>query len=173
MAYSTCSINPLENEAVVQALLQATQGALTVVEKKLENFVHRSGLVTWKVVNEDLAVVDGENFKKSTARYRLSMLPSRKFDDHLKKCIRVYPHDNDTGGFFICVLKKLKHFPENETSTDLCKSTEICISKGEECFFARTPDARRFKIAGGLADFLDSQGNSFNVVSAGLASEVP
>jgi 16S rRNA C967 or C1407 C5-methylase (RsmB/RsmF family) len=53
MVYSTCSINPIEDEAVVAALLAAAKGALRLVQFELAGFTTRPGLSTWSA-DEDL-----------------------------------------------------------------------------------------------------------------------
>ena len=32
--------------------------------------------------------------------------------EELKKCMRVFPHDQNTSGFFIAVIRKLKEFDQ-------------------------------------------------------------
>eukprot|EP00959_Pyramimonas_sp_CCMP1952_P131823 2756086-Pyramimonas_sp.AAC.1 len=62
MAYSTCSMNPLEDEAVVAALLRKGGGALELVqcEHRLRGFETRPGLRTWFVADEDRMRYDTE-----------------------------------------------------------------------------------------------------------------
>jgi 16S rRNA C967 or C1407 C5-methylase (RsmB/RsmF family) len=54
MCYSTCSMNPIENEAVVAELLRLTDGSLELVDKRsdMSGFVARPGWNTWKVLSE-------------------------------------------------------------------------------------------------------------------------
>ena len=49
--YSTCSFNPVENEAVVAAVLEATGGAMRLVDVSgnLPALKRRPGLNAWKV----------------------------------------------------------------------------------------------------------------------------
>ena len=49
--YSTCSFNPLENEAVVAALLLRT-GAVLEVAPALEGLPTRPGLTKWVVLDD-------------------------------------------------------------------------------------------------------------------------
>ena len=50
MVYSTCSLNPAENEAVVAQILRACGGRVSVVDvsKELPSLVRRPGLTQWK-----------------------------------------------------------------------------------------------------------------------------
>jgi len=54
MCYSTCSLNPIENEAVVAEILRVTDGSLELVDKRgdMDGFVARSGWTSWKVMTE-------------------------------------------------------------------------------------------------------------------------
>jgi 16S rRNA C967 or C1407 C5-methylase (RsmB/RsmF family) len=54
LCYSTCSMNPIENEAVVAELLRQSKGALQLVEKRhdLPGLRARPGWSTWKVLRE-------------------------------------------------------------------------------------------------------------------------
>ena len=54
ICYSTCSMNPIENEAVVAELLRAADGALELVDKRpdMPQFVARPGWTSWKVMGE-------------------------------------------------------------------------------------------------------------------------
>lgn len=53
MVYSTCSFNPVENEAVVAAVLKATKGAIQLVDvsETLPALKRKHGLLSWKVSN--------------------------------------------------------------------------------------------------------------------------
>jgi 16S rRNA C967 or C1407 C5-methylase (RsmB/RsmF family) len=55
MCYSTCSLNPVENEAVVAEILRRADGALELVDcsGQLAGFRVRPGMTTWKVLCED------------------------------------------------------------------------------------------------------------------------
>jgi 16S rRNA C967 or C1407 C5-methylase (RsmB/RsmF family) len=51
LVYSTCSFNPIENEAVVASLLRSTKGTLELIDvsKDLPALKRYPGLSTWKV----------------------------------------------------------------------------------------------------------------------------
>ncbi len=80
IVYSTCTYAPEENEAVVDAIL-AEYGphTLRIVPARLEGLTTSAGLVTW----------NGQQFHSS-----------------LQNTLRIWPHQNDTGGFFVAVIEK-------------------------------------------------------------------
>lgn len=80
IVYATCTYAPEENEAVVDAVLRAV-GAdrLQLRPARIAGVVSDPGLTAW----------DGQAFHPSLAN-----------------AMRVWPHQNDTGGFFVAVLEK-------------------------------------------------------------------
>ena len=111
MVYSTCSLNPIEDEVVVLSLLKQANGGLELVdvEDKLENLKHLNGLERWVLMQKNLKILNSfEDVEESSKNlFTPDMFPA---DDvgkyHLKRCIRIMPHLQDTGGFFIAVLRK-------------------------------------------------------------------
>ena len=55
MVYSTCSMNPIENEAVVCQLLQAFPGQIQLldIKEKLPGLITKPGLTEWCVMAKD------------------------------------------------------------------------------------------------------------------------
>lgn len=78
LVYSTCSLEPIEDENVVTYLLDNYPDA------KLEDFDLQ--LQRGSVCNE----FDGMSFHKD-----------------IQKCLKLWPQDNDTEGFFVAKIKKL------------------------------------------------------------------
>ncbi|GKZ00445.1 hypothetical protein MPSEU_000997100 [Mayamaea pseudoterrestris] len=192
LCYSTCSFNPIENEAVVAELLRRSEGKLELMVISLNGFRTRPGMSDWKVFCEPKSRRDMMNeYKKTCAKVqerkkeweakqkesaeadegaasaeapadektpapfpvvpnRVKYEPTCMADDaailemaksaglsffethddvpddmkkrvrpsafsptedeaksfHLERCIRAFPQDNDTGGFFIALLRK-------------------------------------------------------------------
>ncbi|NKE37963.1 RsmB/NOP family class I SAM-dependent RNA methyltransferase [Natronococcus sp. JC468] len=75
VVYSTCTFAPEENEAVVQHVLEAEDCRVVDFDLDLE---HSPGLAEW----------DGQ-----------------EYDSSLERAARIYPHQNDTGGFFVAKLE--------------------------------------------------------------------
>jgi NOL1/NOP2/sun family putative RNA methylase len=76
LVYSTCTLEPLENEAVVDYLLRNTNAE---IEK----------------INLPIRAIEG--FKK---------FGDLEFLDEVRKCLRIHPQMNDTEGFFVAKLIK-------------------------------------------------------------------
>ncbi|KAI3451180.1 hypothetical protein Pfo_007845 [Paulownia fortunei] len=160
MVYSTCSMNPVENEAVVAEVLRRCGGTIELVDvsTELPQLVRRPGLKKWKVRDKGLWFAS----YKDVPKYRRSvvtpgMFPSGKLyeeiseHDHetatgqfcengdgnsekglqltddsvaptnnleaevsalpLERCMRIVPHDQNSGAFFIAVFHKLASLP--------------------------------------------------------------
>lgn len=117
MIYSTCSINPLEDEAVVAALLLYSNGKLTLVDVEKEGLLpglkKRPGISTWTCDSEIFTVGEADEAAKEASKSRLTPLvpsmyppcPEVAAQLHLNRCVRILPHDQDTGGFFVAVLE--------------------------------------------------------------------
>ncbi|MAE42918.1 tRNA methyltransferase [Candidatus Woesearchaeota archaeon] len=79
LVYSTCSLEPEENEGVVDFLLSKYKSA-SLEEIKLKNLKKSEPIL---------------EFEKNN------------YNSDIKKCLRIWPQDNDSEGFFVAKLKKL------------------------------------------------------------------
>lgn len=124
MVYSTCSLNPIENEAVVAALLiwaRQSEGLnLQLVDptqdvaRRLPGLKWRPGLTDWKCTNDLMLVGETEKSEVARSKQRLlpilpSMLPPSDSEIlaslNLHRCMRLMPQDQNTGGFFVAILE--------------------------------------------------------------------
>ena len=126
LSYSTCTFNPLENEAVVAELLRRTRGCVELVDvsDRLPELPRRPGVATWKVCGDDMRWIDTHEQSQTIAdraerrRFRASMWPPPPGSDIsrvLRRCCRIVPHLADTGGFFVAILRKVKPWPDAGT----------------------------------------------------------
>lgn len=108
--YSTCSMNPVENEAVVAWILSRHPLVRLVdVSDQLPALKRRPGLSRWRVLSKD-----GREFERvedvpddQKRRFPLSLFPRPEYAEMgLEHCLRIYPHLQNTGGFFVAVLEK-------------------------------------------------------------------
>ncbi|KAI7880932.1 S-adenosyl-L-methionine-dependent methyltransferase [Lichtheimia hyalospora FSU 10163] len=115
IVYSTCSFNPVENEAVVAEVLRRANGALILkdVSDQLPELKRKPGLTSWKVMTKDgqyLDSLDDIQDEAQRKRFPASLFPPANDENtlHLERCLRIYPHLQDTGGFFVAVFEKVK-----------------------------------------------------------------
>jgi tRNA (cytosine49-C5)-methyltransferase len=82
MVYSTCTIEPEENEAVVSYLLD-------------------------KYSNAKLEYVDDKKLGL-TRTPAITRFQDLKIRPEVKNCLRIHPYDNDTEGFFVARIRKIE-----------------------------------------------------------------
>ncbi|MBN2101322.1 MAG: RsmB/NOP family class I SAM-dependent RNA methyltransferase [Candidatus Aenigmarchaeota archaeon] len=78
LVYSTCTLSPEENEEVIDHALKI--GGIELEDIELKGIKTRKGLTSWD-------------------RYT--------YNERVSKCVRVWPQDNGTEGFFVAKLKKV------------------------------------------------------------------
>ncbi|GAA0145806.1 RNA methyltransferase [Lithospermum erythrorhizon] len=146
MVYSTCSMNPVEDEAVVAEVLRRCGGSVELVDvsAELPELVRRPGLKKWRVQDKGMWLTSYRDVTKLRRGGVVpGMFPSGKsYEDTMKqdssitngiqmtddtvstisdleeiselpleRCMRIVPHDQNTGAFFIAVLQKLSPLP--------------------------------------------------------------
>ncbi|KAF8012244.1 hypothetical protein BT93_I0394 [Corymbia citriodora subsp. variegata] len=148
MVYSTCSMNPIENEAVVAEILRRCGASVELVDvsRELPRLVRRPGLRKWKVRDKfswfysfldvpearrggvassmfpsvrthmDEAIErEFSNIKSSKNGFRRlenCLTADTEISDFpLERCMRIMPHDQNGGAFFIAVFRKLAALP--------------------------------------------------------------
>lgn len=62
ITYSTCSLNPIENEAVVAAALKEFSGKIRLVKTGIPGFKHQIGLKKWKFLNSETKEKIGDSW---------------------------------------------------------------------------------------------------------------
>jgi multisite-specific tRNA:(cytosine-C5)-methyltransferase len=136
VVYSTCSMNPVENEAVIASAMERCGGlekvALLPSDDKLPLLKRKPGLKNWSVMDKGGQVwetfadvqkdVQENGSTPWTDRLVEGMFPptadSTSAEIPFERCMRVYPHLQDTGGFFIAILEKKSEFralPESDS----------------------------------------------------------
>lgn len=136
VVYSTCSMNPVENEAVVASAIERCGGMekveLVDSSDRLQGLKRAPGMKSWTIMDKsgkiwnNWAEVEADN-KANPGNNATARLVEGMFTPTgetaklpLEHCMRVYAHQQDTGGFFITVLEKKSEFkakPEFEAKT--------------------------------------------------------
>ncbi|PJF18063.1 hypothetical protein PSACC_02131 [Paramicrosporidium saccamoebae] len=111
LVYSTCSMNPVENEAVLAYILHQYSHALHLVDvsSDLAGLERRPGKSGWKVLTKDGAEYEKAEDVPQDQRKRFppSLFPKPEYSQlNLDRCLRIYPHLQNTGAFFVAVIAK-------------------------------------------------------------------
>ena len=110
VVYSTCSLDPVEDEAVVAEILRSSDVmSLLPVSPLLEGVPGEKGRMDWPNLNDDGEPSD-EDFPES-------MMPPKESEisEQLAHCMRVWNDSIDGGGFFLAVLEKSADAPQRPT----------------------------------------------------------
>ena len=80
VVYATCTFAPEENEAVVANALERFGGAFELLPARLPGVHLAPGVTEWQ---------------------------GARYGPELERCGRLWPHHNDTGGFFVALLRRV------------------------------------------------------------------
>ncbi|XP_038218434.1 tRNA (cytosine(34)-C(5))-methyltransferase [Zerene cesonia] len=118
LVYSTCSFNPIENEAVVHRLLQEAGDSVRLVDvdERLPGLKFIKGMTYWRPASKDMVFYEKyedvpEKWQTVVRPQMFPPSPDTADSYHLDKCIRILPHHQDTGGFFVAVFEKTHSLP--------------------------------------------------------------
>ena len=140
LAYSTCSLDPVENEAVVAEILDGCE-FLRLIEPDLSahlpGLVSRPGMVEWPAL------------ESSIESGILEQLP---------RCLRVWNDENDSGGFFVALFE---HVGESECAEALATADEMARMP-----LGNPPDHGRNTQAPASAETLEQVGSEWGEAAA-------
>ncbi|CAL6084253.1 Sun/nucleolar_protein family protein [Hexamita inflata] len=148
ICYSTCSLNVIENEAVVKTVLEKFGASIEVIDcsGKFEGIKRADGLRTWDIGGlngefyknyEEIEAVQDETYRK---RFNKAMFPTQDagIQEQLTKSMRFYPWLNNSGGFYVCMIKKVAELPQDDLADSLNanamnyeklnENTEFCMN---------------------------------------------
>jgi len=110
IVYSTCTFAPEENELVVAEILAEQGGRLRLCAAEVAGLKTAPGVTAWA---------------------------GRALDASLARCLRLWPHHNDTGGFFVAVLEKDPTLPGEPEPTPAALTAEAGDEAWVEALTAR------------------------------------
>lgn len=124
LAYSTCTLNPVECEAVVAAALLRSRGSVELVQVIIPGLQLENGITSWRVPSSKRPgvtyaswdeVPDDERIGGSLQRslfppraYALSAEAAVAVADQLPMCGRLLPVHDDGGCFFVTLFRRLR-----------------------------------------------------------------
>ena len=102
VVYSTCSLDPIENEAVVARVLAG--GKVRVVPRgdSLSGVPSNPGMTNWPLLNDK-----GELDNESKSEEYLIPTKDMAVSSQLNECLRVWNDEIGGGGFFLAVLERI------------------------------------------------------------------
>ncbi|KAK5133572.1 hypothetical protein LTR08_007611 [Meristemomyces frigidus] len=129
VVYSTCSMNPVEDECVVASAIERCGGMAKVklidCSDRLPGLIRAPGLTDWSIMSRTGQIyeswAEAESNEPAGSKISPGMFaPGADENIPLQHCMRVYPHMQDTGGFFIAVIEKLSEIkakPEKDSKS--------------------------------------------------------
>ena len=120
IVYSTCSLDPIENEAVVAEIIRTEKNLeLLPVSEILPNLPGRGGFSSWPDIDDDAMPSDSLELEKS-----MTSPVEDEISESLKKCMRIWHDDIGGSGFFISVIKNSGNLPIMTQKPEFYKSPD-------------------------------------------------
>ena len=102
VVYSTCSLDPIENEAVVARVLAGGKVRVVTRGDSLAGVPSNPGMTNWPLLNDR-----GELDIESKSEEYLIPTKDKAISSQLNDCLRVWNDEIGGGGFFLAVLERI------------------------------------------------------------------
>lgn len=120
VVYSTCSLDPIENEAVVAEIIRTENNLeLLPVSEILPNLPGRHGFSSWSDIDDEAEPSTNISLEPS-----MTSPVENEISESLKRCMRIWHDDIGGGGFFISVLQKSRDLPAEPQDSKFYKSPD-------------------------------------------------
>ncbi|KAI0484722.1 S-adenosyl-L-methionine-dependent methyltransferase [Xylariaceae sp. FL0804] len=189
VVYSTCSMNPVENEAVLVSAIERCGGPKNVeiidCKDRLPLLKRKPGMFQWQIMDksghiwnnweevQQNLLTGGQGAGKVSETMFARQDTNECSSLPLDRCMRVYAHQQDTGGFFIAVLEKKAEFkakPEVKATVEASNPATATVTpqaNGSEAAM-ETEIAEEVKAAEGIpTDVLPSVGSKRSLEEEG------
>ena len=122
VVYSTCSLDPIENEAVVARVVAGGKVRVVPCGDSLSGVPSKPGMANWPLLNDR-----GELDTESESEEYLLPTEDKAVSSQLIDCLRVWNDEIGGGGFFLAVLERIMEedvsgsidpFPSQKTFDD-------------------------------------------------------
>lgn len=119
--------------------MKETEGTVSLVDASalVPGLKFKKGLHTWKLANkactEFYSKVEDvpENMVSTMRDYMFPPTAEEAKEMHLERCMRVLPHMQDTGGFFVAVMEKTALCPWESKKKNEKEGEEKKVKEGE------------------------------------------
>ncbi|GAB64383.1 NOL1/NOP2/sun family methyltransferase [Plasmodium cynomolgi strain B] len=165
IVYSTCSLNPIENEAVICEIFNSIENRnclklINFGNELIDKLNFKPGLTEWKVMMDDqwfdtyeqycnyLQNKEHGKYKKIYDKIQLGMFPPEEEfmnEINLKYVKRFFPHHYNAGGFFIAVIKKCGKLQWKEEKKKKKKKIYTKLKKADKDEYRKKYKYRRHK----------------------------
>ena len=190
LVYSTCSIDPCENEAVVAQLLRKLPylELVEIDESKLEGLKLRPGLTDWDALDEQGEPLPrGDEVAQTTflqpahmspaARLHWNDLLDEEIDEdtevriqsELAKCRRLVHHDNDTGGFFVALFRHRPDATPEGIARSFIRTRKSSLHSEWEPLVLDQPQTTRHTIYAAKTETIDEAKTRYGLDGEGLS----